>query len=116
MQSWIIELPSLWEYFYEVDNGQKYGPPFPTSFEKVGPFLKEIQTKLMVRFGFLKQDQFTKMSDAEFQTHLSNFKNQLQISAAIIMVEIQNWAIGKQILTDLAASKDGILNKKDNVR
>jgi len=32
------------------------------------------------------------------------------------MVEILNWSIGKQVLTDLVASRDGMPHKLNNVR
>jgi hypothetical protein len=70
----------------------------------------------MVRFNFARATTLNKASEAQFEETLEAFKNQLQINAVFLMVEVLNWNNAKQIICDLMASKDGMPFKKDNNR
>lgn len=96
--------------------GDSFGVAFPPNFDKIRPYIKETQKKIMIRMKALTEKAFKKMSDEEFQKALDKFKSGLQISSVIVMVEVRNWGNTKQVLADLISSRDGMPFKKDNLR
>lgn len=74
--------------------------------------IKEFQTRAIMRLaGLAKEPQ-----PLEFTALLNQTREELQVDAVLELGESRNVLLSRQILCDLAASRDGCLFKKNNKR
>ena len=93
--TWLTDNPAMQDYFMDPVTGEGNGPVFPPNFEKIKPFLKEMQIKIMTRMNFLKEEVIKRASENAFKQMLEAFKDQMQISAVFVLVEVRNWGNAK---------------------